>query len=244
MQSALDAERIISIGAPKDRVEVTGNMKFDIDVKTDLKAIETLKEMLSLKADEELMVAGSTHSGEENIILEAFKELLNEFPKLRLLIAPRHPKRSKAIVKLAAGNDLMAILVSGISGTCPSCINKPVFILDTIGELLNYYAAADIVFVGGSLVKTGGHNIIEPASFRKPIIFGPQMFNFRDISKVFLKNNAAYLVHDENELTAKIKEILSNDFLARELAERAYGLIINNRGATKKNIQVIRQMYK
>jgi 3-deoxy-D-manno-octulosonic-acid transferase len=136
----------------------------------------------------------------------------------------------------------MPVFISGISGACPTCINNPVFILDLMGELLNYYSAADIVFVGGSLVKTGGHNILEPASLKKPVIFGPYMFNFRDIAKLFLKNKAGIMAADSRELVIKTKEILAGNLLAKQLVERAYELIINNKGATKKNIEVIKQL--
>jgi 3-deoxy-D-manno-octulosonic-acid transferase len=136
----------------------------------------------------------------------------------------------------------MPILVSNISGSCLTCINNPVFILDTIGELMNYYSAADIVFVGGSLVKKGGHNILEPASLKKPVIFGPYMFNFRDISELFLSNKAASLAGNRKELVDKIKEILSNNLYAQSMVERAYALLIANRGATVKNIKIIEQL--
>lgn len=245
MQSDIDALRLQNLGADKNKIQVTGNVKFDINLDS-VSGINALlfRQKLWLNPDDKLLVCGSTHPKEEEIIFDAYKKLLVIFPKLKLLIAPRHPQRSKDIAKLATHNDFMPISISGISGSCPTCINKPVFILDVIGQLLNYYAAADIVFVGGSLVKTGGHNIIEPASLAKPVIFGPHMFNFRDMSKLFLKNKAAYLAHDGNELVSKIKEILSNSILAKGLAKRAHDLIVNNQGATKKNIQVIRQLYR
>ena len=164
------------------------------------------------------------------------------YPKLKLLIAPRHPERSKDIGRLVSANSFMPIFISNISGSCPTCINNPVFILDVMGELFDYYSAADIVFVGGSLVKTGGHNILEPASQKKPVFFGPHMFNFRDISRMFVKNKAGIMVHDANDLVVKIKEILDSNLLAKQLVERAYDLIINNRGATQKNIEVIKQI--
>jgi 3-deoxy-D-manno-octulosonic-acid transferase len=112
--------------------------------------------------------------------------------------------------------------------------------LDTIGELFKYYCAADIVFVGGSLVKKGGHNILEPASLKKPVFFGPYMFNFRDISRLFLANQAAAEVRNIQEFFEQVKALLNSGLLAKSQAERAYELIVKNRGATEMNIQVIK----
>ena len=108
--------------------------------------------------------------------------------------------------------------------------------------MFNYYACADIVFVGGSLIKKGGHNILEPASLKKPIIFGPYMFNFRDITDLFMQNKAGIMVSNAQELTLKVKELLFNNLLAKDLGQRAYELILKNSGATGKNIQAIKQL--
>jgi len=243
VQTETDALRLADLGVDKGNVQVTGNVKFDIN----LEAIAgfdpfVIRNKLWLDLDDKLWVCGSTHPGEEEIIIEAYKELLFTFPKLKLLLVPRHPERCGDVGRLISQQDFMPVFISSISGASPVHINNPVFILDVMGELLNYYAAADIVFVGGSLVKTGGHNILEPASQKKPVIFGPHMFNFRDISKLFLKNKAAVMVCDSRELASKTKEILSSDLSAEQLVEHAYELIISNRGATKKNIEAIKQL--
>jgi len=224
MQSALDAERIVFIGAPKDRVEITGNMKFDVEINADLKAMETLKESLSLKADEELLVAGSTHSGEEEIVLKSFKELLKDFPKLKLLIAPRHIERASDV----------RILADKVGVT-------PVFVLDKIGYLNSAYSFATLVFIGGSLVKHGGQNPIEPAIFEKAILFGPHMFNFKDISASFLKNNAAISVSNNKELTESIRMLLTDKAKRDELGRSAKRTVSEGRGATDRNIKVIKE---
>lgn len=243
VQSDTDALRLGNLGVDKENIKVTGNVKFDSNLET-MVELDPLagRKKLWLGLDDKLLVCGSTHPGEEELIIKAYKELLPTFPKLKLLIAPRHPERSKDIGRLISQNAFMPVFISNISGACPTCIHNPIFILDIMGELLNYYSAADIVFVGGSLVKTGGHNILEPASLRKPVIFGAHMFNFRDITKLFLENKAGVMVADSNELAAKAKEILGSNLLAKQLVERAYELIIKNRGATKKNIEVIKQL--
>ncbi len=243
LQSDTDAERLQKLGVDKENIRVTGNVKFDINLKTAAGVnVADCRKPLWLGPEDKLLVCGSTHAGEEELIIKIYKELLLVFPGLKLMIAPRHPERSKAIAAIAAKNGFTPVFISDISGLHPDHINRPIFILDTIGQLINYYSCADIVFVGGSLVKSGGHNILEPASFKKPVIFGPHMFNFRDIAELFLKNKAGFMVADAQGLGLKIKEALSNGPLAREQGERAYELIIKNSGATQKNIEIIKQI--
>ncbi|MEI6832111.1 MAG: 3-deoxy-D-manno-octulosonic acid transferase [Candidatus Omnitrophota bacterium] len=243
LQSDTDASRLESLGVAKEKIQVTGNLKFDINLNAGLELnASAYRQKLMLNAEDKLWVCGSTHAGEEKFILEAYKELLLVHPKLKLLLAPRHPERSKDIAAVASSMKFMPIFTSSISEASPTCIDNPVFILDTIGQLFNYYACADIVFVGGSLIKKGGHNILEPASLKKPIIFGPYMFNFRDITDLFMQYKAGIMVSNARELTLKVKELLSNNLLAKDLGQRAYELIRKNSGATGKNIQAIKQL--
>ncbi len=243
VQTDLDARRLESLGVDKQNIQVTGNVKFDLNLEA-VTEIDCLayRQKLWLFQDDKLLVCGSTHPQEEELIFKAYQELLIAFPKLKLLIAPRHPERSNQISRLAADYGFVPVFISSITGACPTCMNNPVFILDTIGELFNYYSAADIVFVGGSLIKHGGHNILEPASLKKPIIFGPYMFNFRDISELFLANQAALMAGNSQELADKVKELLNSNLMVKGIVERAYELIIKNRGATNKNIQIIKQL--
>lgn len=250
-QTELDARRLIALGAPKDKVKVTGNMKFDnLDYRdSGRENIETRKR-LCLDCRDKFWVAGSTHSGEEEIILDAYKELLVKFPGLRLLIAPRHPERAKDIAKIINKYGFEYIFISSLSEVtslrrqAPQKSEVTVFILDTIGELVWFYAAADIVFVGGSLVKKGGHNILEPAVLAKPILSGPHMFNFRDIKDIFLEKNALILVHDKDELREKIKYLLASPEAISGLVLRAKEIILFNQGATKRNLEAIRELSK
>ena len=243
LQSDTDASRLESLGVAKEKIQVTGNLKFDINLNAGLELnASAYRQKLMLNAEDKLWVCGSTHAGEEELILKTYKELLLVHPKLKLLLAPRHPERSKDIAAVASSMKFMPIFTSSISEASPTCIDNPVFILDTIGQLFNYYACADIVFVGGSLIKKGGHNILEPASLKKPIIFGPYMFNFRDITDLFMQYKAGIMVSNARELTLKVKELLSNNLLAKDLGQRAYELIRKNSGATGKNIQAIKQL--
>jgi 3-deoxy-D-manno-octulosonic-acid transferase len=240
VQTLRDSQRLQSLGVDKGKIQITGNMKFDAvtDLKTDT---QDYKLILGLKDEDRLLVAGSTHPGEEEIVLGAYKGLLEKFPNLKLLIAPRHPERSKDIAGIVSGLGLCSVFVSATAFEC-NCVTRLVFILDTIGQLVNFYNIADVVFVGGSLVKKGGQNILEPGSLGKPVLFGPHMFNFRDIADLFLSNKAAILVRNEEDLRDRVTDILNNPALASGLGEVARQLILQNQGATERNLQYIRKI--
>jgi len=197
---------------------------------------------LGLGPHDKLLVAGSTHACEEEIVLAAYRHLLREFPHLKLLIAPRHPERSPEIEKIVSRFGFHGIFVSIKPRECSSCAVTSVFILDKLGELTSFYSIADIVFVGGSLIKTGGHNILEPAFLSKPILFGPHMFNFRDIAELFLINQAAIMVGDGEELRKHIARLLNEPALGDELSRRSRRIITENQGATLKNLQFIKKL--
>jgi 3-deoxy-D-manno-octulosonic-acid transferase len=238
-QTERDAERLRGLGVAPDKIKVTGNMKFDIaiDVQKDYSSYKT---KLGLLPQEKLFVAGSTHPQEEEIILDTYQELCANYPNLKLFLAPRHPERAKDIEKIVSGAGFRPVLVSQLPLAPCNCIAKPVFILDSIGELNNFYAIADIVFIGGSLVKIGGHNILEPAVFAKPILFGPQMFNFRDIAELFLNKQAAILVGDKLALKEAVRDLLNDPDKSAQLSRRAKKLIENNRGSSMRNTEVIK----
>ncbi|MDD2679406.1 MAG: 3-deoxy-D-manno-octulosonic acid transferase [Candidatus Omnitrophica bacterium] len=235
-QTELDAERLKALGVASSKIKVTGNMKFD-----QLGVIQGAgyREKLGLASDEKLFIAGSTHQGEEEIILDVYKSLLNNFPSLKLLIAPRHPQRAAGLLKIISGFGFNGFEISKLGSQRLFGAVNPVFILDSVGELANFYAAADVVFVGGSLVKKGGHNILEPASLGKPVIFGPYMFNFRDITDMFLKNNAAIMVKEGSGLLSSVTRLLKDNSLSSRLGANAGRVIAGNRGATKKNSAAI-----
>lgn len=266
VQTDTDYLRLLSLGVEKEKIKLTGNMKFDNTDYTVLKADYTdCRLKLTLKDNEKLLVAGSTHPQEEEIILRTYKELLNEFPELRLLIAPRHPERAAQIEAVIQKAGFDALRLSRLETLRPArqqgneqapldtggqlanrrrfLTGQAVFLLDTIGQLMPFYAIADIVFVGGSLIKKGGHNILEPAVFAKPVLFGPWTFNFRDITGLFLKHKAALLVRNQGELKEGIKDLLHNHAAARELGRRAKDLILQNQGATKRNLEYIKNYY-
>lgn len=239
-QTKRDAERLVCLGAPQNRIGITGNMKFDI-LTEPKKNYSDYRLKLNLDSKAKLLVAGSTHPGEEEIILEAYKDLQIDFPALRLLIAPRHPERAKDIEKIVARNGFNCARISQIASLAAGQFNQQtIFVLDTIGELVSFYALADIVFVGGSLIRKGGHNILEPLAIGKPVLFGPYMFNFQDIAELFLRNQAGILVHNPEELKEKIKHLLNNSGQIATLIQQAKELILENQGATAKNLEYIK----
>lgn len=237
-QSGNDSFRLNTLGAKPVNIMVTGNMKFD-QISPRAPDPVAYKKRLGLKSNERLLVAGSTHPGEEVILLNAYRLLLNNFSELRLLIAPRHPERADEIKNLADNLGFKPERVSLLNLDSPP--RNEVFILDTVGELASFYSAADIVFVGGSLVKRGGQNILEPASAGKPVIFGPHMFNFRDIAQAFLENKAALEVLDRDGLVVAVSSLLNNNLKVERLVKNALEVISNNQGATKRNIALIRK---
>lgn len=256
VRTETDAQRLVSLGVLKDKVKITGNMKFDNADFTD-KRIEDnasgYKAKLGLAAQEKLWVCGSTHQGEEEIILGVYRDLLAEAPYLRLLIAPRHPQRAKDIGHLMNKYGFNAVRVSRLTGEPASQLAgkrvsqlnpQTVFILDTIGELVSCYAASDIVFVGGSLIKKGGQNILEPAALGKTVLFGPNMSNFRDIADLFIMDKAGIPVNNQAELRDNIRHLLKHPEALFEFGRRAREVVFKNQGATDKNIECIRSILK
>ena len=242
MQDMIDGMRIIELGAPSDRVEVTGNMKFDIEVPVNTLTQDAIRRGFGIKTGDELFVAGSTHSGEDEIIVETFKELAFEFPQLKLLIAPRHIERVEEVEKTIRKSGLQSVRVSRLNAVRSTQYAVRILILDTIGHLNDAYSAATLVFIGGSLVKHGGQNPIEPAVSGRAILFGPHMFNFKYITNVLLREEAALSVSGKEELI-KFSRMLLKDVPKRsKLGDNAKRIVADNRGATRKNFQQISEI--
>ena len=244
MQDIIDAERVVSLGAPPDRVKVTGNMKFDVEIPVNIPSNDAIRKSLGLKEGDELFVAGSTHNGEEEIIVETFKELVFEFPKLKLLIAPRHIDRVREIEGVVKKYGFEPVKVSGLSAIPNTQYPIRIMILDTIGHLNEAYSVATIIFIGGSLVKHGGQNPLEPAVLGKAILFGPHMFNFKYITEVLLKEGAAVQIAGKEGLGKNLKILLNDPSKRSLLGDNAKAVIAQNHGATKKNLEKISEALK
>jgi len=228
MQSEEDAARILAIGAPRERVMVTGNLKFD------QKITAVRSSPVSLPQGCKVITAGSTHRGEEAALLDVFRRLREKYPKLVLILAPRHPERFDEVEGLvhSAGYDCLRRTRHG-------GMVKDVLLLDTIGELRSFYGLCDIAFVGGSLVKVGGHNLLEPAAMKKPVIFSRYMFNFKEISEALITAGGGILVKDKEELYVKADRLLSDRKHAEEIGNRAFSVIEANSGAAKKTLDAV-----
>ena len=231
MQSDEDAARIRDIGAPPDRVMVTGNLKFD------QKISPAQQRPVAIAAGRRVITAGSTHRGEEAILLEIFSRLRKKYPDLVLIIAPRHPERFDEVCGLITSAGYECQRRTRLKGPV-----RDVVLLDTIGELRAFYGACDIAFVGGSLVKVGGHNLLEPAAMKKPVIFSRYMFNFKEISEALIQAGGGLMVKDKEELYVKLDNLLSDKQLSSTMGEKAFKVIAANSGATVRTIDAVHRL--
>lgn len=239
MQSEQDAARVLDLGAPKEKIFTVGNLKFDLLLLGPGNRRHEIRDKLGIGKEESLLVAGSTHKGEEEIILDCFLRLKEEYKNLKLLIAPRHVERTQDVEQLSNKKGFQIIRFSNLTlHPSPSTLHH-IIILDTIGDLKSIYSAADIVFVGGSLVKKGGQNPIEPAALSRPVIFGKYMFNFQDVAKSFLENKGAFQVQDKDELYSSIKLLLDNPAEKKRLGTNAKHTVDKNSGSSQRTIDLI-----
>lgn len=240
MQSTIDAQYIIRLGAKPRRVVVTGNTKFD-QTYTDVSPSERdrLAGELGFSGHWPVIIAGSTHKGEEELVLAAFKQVKEAFPDARLVLAPRDNLRGSELVALAEKYNLKA--VRRTDGT-EAGSGHEVVVLDTIGELGRIYGIADIVYVGGSLIPQGGHNILEPAAHGKPILVGPHMFNFKDSYALFSGRGACATVNDSSELGETITRLLQGEEEREAMGREALAIIKENRGAARRSVQHIKEV--
>ncbi|MFH0702053.1 MAG: 3-deoxy-D-manno-octulosonic acid transferase [bacterium] len=205
MQTEEDQKRIIDIGANSDKVEVMGNLKFDFANILDENEVNKLKNSLKLD-DKRLLIAGSTHKNEDEIILSVFKRLKQEFSDLKLIIAPRHPERNSQVLKLIS----MTGFKFGLKSKNSNFEENDIILLDTMGELGKLYSIAYLAFIGGSFSNTGGHNPLEAAIYGVPVLSGPTVFNFKDIYYYMTNDNAANIVNNEQELYFILHDLLTD----------------------------------
>ncbi len=236
-QTAADAERLRAIGAPTERVRVSGNLKFDVRPHATAKLADELRRAIA--KDAPVMVCGSTAEGEEEILLQTFQQIQRQFPATVMVLAPRHPERFDRVADLIATRDIAFVRRSSFADAVP--VTGGVFLLDSVGELASIYALADIAFVGGSLVPVGGHNILEPAQYGAAIIVGPHTFNFREIVSIFGQGNAIRIVSSE-DLTSQLLELLKNADERKQLGQRAKALFEQHAGATQRTLQALRPL--
>ena len=240
-QSPQDARRYAGMGAAKDRILVTGNVKWDLDGTNGGVGAHPgdLRTLLGVGPQQILWTAGSTHRGEETLILRVYERLKREFPSLRLLLAPRHPERIPEVEQEVRRLALESIRRSDFNMGSEKSDSDPVILLDTIGELKAFYEASDVVFVGGSLVPKGGHNLVEPALFSRPILTGPSLSNFEAIAESLLAAGGLAMVQSEKELEERLRLLLGSPVVRRQLGVKAAGVIEQHRGATERTVEAI-----
>lgn len=234
VQAQADAERLLVLGAPRERVQVTGSIKFDFTLPPDLpQQAQALRNALGARP---VWIAASTHEGEETQVLAAHRRLRAKFPGLLLILVPRHPERFVQVARLTRDAGFEIALRSEMP---PAAAKVEVLIGDTMGELVLLIAAASVAFVGGSLVPVGGHNILEPAAAGVPAIVGPHMFNFADIHALAVAADYVQTVHNENELATAVARLIDDSALRGQRAAQGLALVAANRGARDKLLALI-----
>jgi len=234
-QTEDDAKRFISIGADNAKVKSLGNIKFDVEVSQ-----EILEQGKQIKNDlfrgRFVWLIASTHKDEESIFLGVYQEIKKKIPELLLVIVPRHPERFAEVKKLCEQQQFAVVLRTTKEKIS---LETDVYLADTLGELKMLYASADVAFVGGSMVPSGGHNILEAAAAGVPVMFGPYMSNFKDIARGVLAANAAMQCKDINALIDSLLILHNQPSLKTTLIENAKAFVIHNQGATDKICKIL-----
>ena len=243
-QTADDAQRLREIGAPTERVRVSGNLKFDVRPNAQPALVSGLR--AAIGKDSPVIVCGSTAEGEEEPLLTSFKTVQQQFPSAVMILAPRHPERFEKVAAL--------ISVQGFAlqrrsiWQSPQPIRSGVFLLDSVGELAAVYELADIAFVGGSLVPTGGHNILEPAQYGAAILTGPHTFNFREIVSIFEQGNAeqggAVKTVTVETLPSQFLSLLEHPDERQRMSSAAKDLFAKHAGATGRTLEALAPLLK
>jgi len=240
MQSPEDARRIVALGAPPERVVVTGSLKTDA-APEDPGARRHWQDVLGLRPDERVWIAGSTHRGEEAIVLDAFVRLHARFPELTLLLAPRHPDRTAEVEDLVRERGLVSVRRTALPA--PRGLDA-VIVLDTVGELAHLYSAAEIVFVGGSLTPNGGHNMLEPALSARPVLFGPHTTNFRESAELLLAVGAAEIARDGPALESAAAALLADPDRSRAMGERGRAAVLARQGGVDATLALVERFLR
>jgi len=237
-QTSEDASRLRDIGAPGDRVQVSGNLKFDVSVPDPPPIVASLRANFQQAGAGPVVVCGSTVEGEEALILRAFVSVLASYPRAVMILAPRRPERFNDVAQLP---QVLGIRCWRRSSWSDDAITGGVFVVDTIGELASLYALADVAFVGGSLAPRGGHNIIEPAQYGVPILVGQHTENFRDIVGLFQSQDAVRVVGPA-EFPAVLADLLSNKEERIALGRRGAEVLRSQLGATGRTIAALEKL--
>ncbi len=236
-QSDDDAGRLILCGAQVGRTETAGNLKFDLPVPLTL-AGEGLALRMQWGDHRPVLTAGSTRPGDEEVILPAFREILKSRPDALLILVPRHPERFEEAARKARAAGFKVALRSH-SETCAE--DTECFVIDTMGELMRYYACADVTFVGGTFAPVGGHNLLEPAALGKPVLFGPHIGNTEDAARKLVESGGGLKLESGEQLTAAVLHLFGEAKAQKQAGEAAQQVVTEGRGALEKNLSIVRR---
>ncbi|HEC13842.1 MAG TPA: 3-deoxy-D-manno-octulosonic acid transferase [Acidiferrobacteraceae bacterium] len=240
VQSEVDAQRLRRIGAPLMTVRVTGNIKFELQLTASLFEVgEALRR--DWGASRNVLLAASTRDGEEEQILKALPDIKKRFADLLLVLVPRHPERFSVVGQLCRKAGYKVVLRSDFKSQALD-ESAEILIGDTMGELLLFYAAADVAFVGGSLVNTGGHNILEACAVGTPVVFGMSMFNFSEVSQMVIDRSAGMQVKDTGELSTAVIRYLEDPSRRFDAGEAGKKLIEENKGALGRTLALVDEL--
>lgn len=244
MQSEADRERIIATGAPAERTQVLGNLKYDIPSRSVTpEERHSLRERYALPQEALIFTAASTHPGEEQHLLSAWKELAKQQPYLRFVLVPRHPERAAEVASLIEQNGLRCRRRTALAASEERpCDGDELLLVDTVGELNSIYQLSDLVFVGGSLVPSGGHNLLEPAACGIPSLFGPYMSNFREVEALTLQYGAGVQVSNQAELLEAARDFLVSPDLRQVIGANGLKLMRDTGGATQRYLDTVAQV--
>ncbi len=240
VQTSTDAERIIALGAPRERVHVTGNLKFDVSPPENIQEVAAALRNRWGGAACPTIVLGSSHEGEEVPFIKVVLELRVNFPKLISLIVPRHPERFDRVFQQISGCGLTVIRYSQWQAGEASAVD--VILVDSMGQLLEFYAASDVAVVGGSFTTVGGHNILEPIMVGTPAVFGPDMANFREISRLVLESAAGEMVENFDELKDTLSRYLVDLEIKQMRVRNGERLLKRNRGALLRTVDALKRV--
>jgi 3-deoxy-D-manno-octulosonic-acid transferase len=235
VQTTVEADRFVSLGLQKEKAVVTGNLKFDLEPPADL--AENSKQLrAALGTQRFVWIAASTHAGEEEMALKVHRRILEQFPQALLMLVPRHPERFNAVFTVVEQQGFRAIRRSQNT----ECTDQTqVYLGDTMGEMLLLYAASDIAFIGGSFVPIGGHNMLEASVLGKPVITGPYLFNFAEISQSLIAAKGMIKVETEEALFKQVLQMLQDSQHRNTIGENGRQFVAANRGALAKQLNLI-----
>jgi 3-deoxy-D-manno-octulosonic-acid transferase len=235
-----DARRFLALGVREQALHVVGNIKYDLSVPDELAPrAAALREGWS--AARPVWVAASTHAGEDEIVLDAHAEILQQVPETLLILVPRHPERFDAVAALCQERDFATARRSEDRAVDE---DTDILVGDTLGELMLFYAASDVAFVGGSFVNVGGHNPLEPAALGRPVVTGPVIFNFQEAYASLREADAVIVLYDEDELAPAVQRLLVDRSLSQSMGARARGAVESNRGATERTVALVRELLR